>query len=128
MEESFWKRSARDIIALGGIPFFVLVVVRVWILRNPEYLFQFLLGGLFVLSISRFMDFDHSSGLSIVVAFFLSLYYGDLLFTIFAGVALVLVFVSLFVLGVDKNKVFGGGVLGVAGSAISFAVVRAIWG
>lgn len=128
MEESLLKRSARDIIALGGIPFFVLVVIRIWILRNPEYLFQFLIGGFLVLLLVPFLDLDYYAGLSVVVAFFLSLYYGDVLFAVFASVALVLVFFSLVFTGVDKKKVFGGAVVGILASAISFGIVMAIWG
>jgi len=127
MEKSLLKRYARDIVALGSVPFFTLVLARVWILKNPMYLSQFMMGGIIVLLFSYIFKFNSYTGISIVIGFFLTVYYDDFLFEVFAAVALCVLLLSALYLEKNKKQVLGGALLGVAATAISFFTVRAMF-
>lgn len=46
MNKNWKKELARDCIALGSIPFYILVVARVSMLSKPIYLAQFIFAGI----------------------------------------------------------------------------------
>lgn len=127
MKKETLKESARDLISLGSIPFFILVLARVSILKNPEYLGQFLIGGLFVFLFTYLFKTNIYSGLSVVIAFFLTIYYNDFLFELFAVAGIIAIFLSLFYLGENKKKVLGGALLGAISCAISYFTVDYIF-
>ena len=109
---SWIKTAARDIIAIGGIPFFILVLVRVYMLNNPTYFSQFVISG--VLFVALFFLFKQNlyAGLGLIILTFTSLYYQDLMYVIFGVGAYVLLLVSLVYLKEDLKKIFFGIVFG----------------
>ena len=52
--QGWLKTAARDIVAIGGIPFFILVLARVYLLDNPIYFSQFIISGVLFLGIFFF--------------------------------------------------------------------------
>lgn len=119
-----WLREmARDIVSLGGFPFFVLVLVRVWMLDNLVYFSQFVVAGIVVGLVFLILRQNIYSGLGLIVLVFTSLYYDDFNFTIFGIVAYVLLLVSLFYLKEDKKKILLGVVLGALGVAVSYVIL-----
>ncbi|MBU4069999.1 MAG: hypothetical protein KJ646_03370 [Nanoarchaeota archaeon] len=127
MKKEFIKETARDIIALGGVPFFILVLVRVAILSKPDFLLQFLLAGVIFLLINFLVKTNLYSGLGLIILIFTSLYYNDLKFSIFASLVYVGLISSLVYLKSNKKEIIKGVLLGVLSSAISYYLVKVIF-
>ena len=117
------KTVARDIVAVGGVPFFILVLVRVWLLDNPVYFSQFVIAG--VLFLGAFFLFKQNvyAGLGLIVLVFTSIYYADNTYTVFVAVAYVLLLVGLFYLKEDWKKILLGIVVGAVGIGVSFVIL-----
>ena len=119
MKDDGWlKVLARDVIALGGLPFFVLVLVRVWMLDNTAYFLQFVVAGVIFGLLFLFVKQDVYAGLGLIVLVFTSLYYEDFLYSVFGAVAYCLLLVSLFYLGRDWKKVIFGVLIGGVGIGV----------
>lgn len=121
------KEIPRDIIALGGLPFFILVLVRVSILSKPEYLTQFIFAGFLCFILMFLFKSNIHSGLGIVMLFFTIIYYNDLKFSVFAVLIYLGLLASLLYIKEEKTKIFKGIFFGVISSAISYYVVKLIF-
>ena len=119
-----WKKqSARDFIALGSIPFYALVVARVAMLQNWNYVFQFVFAGIIffiLLLIFRLGLQSLYSGLGFILLVLVSLYYKNLFFAIFALIIYILLIVSLFYLKVEKAKIWKGIFAGAISTAAGY--------
>ena len=119
-DDSWIKTAARDIIAIGGVPFFILVLARVYMLNNPEYFSQFLISGaVFLLAFLLFKQ-NIYSGLGLIILVFTSMYYNDVIFTVFGVIAYALLLVGLFYLKEDWKKVISGVVFGAVAIGASY--------
>lgn len=127
MKKSWIKEIARDIIALGGIPFFILVLIRVSILKDPIFLAQFALAGILFLILALAFKSNMYSGLALIVGVFTSLNYNDLKYAIFVTLAYVLLLFSLIYLKEDKKKTFLGVLFGAISTIISYFSVNLIF-
>ena len=80
------KEIARDLMALGGLPFLILVLVRIVMVRNYEELFQmvFAIALLRVASI-WVKNINFHAGILPIVAIFTSIFYEERLYVIFAS-------------------------------------------
>ncbi|MEA3248224.1 MAG: hypothetical protein U9Q73_00805 [Nanoarchaeota archaeon] len=115
-ERSTWKKeSARDLISLGSIPFFLLVLARVYLLNIPKYFNQFVFSGTIFLILFFIFKLNLYSGMGLIVLVFTSLFYSEMIFFIFGSIAYILVIVSLIYLKHDTKKVFLGILAGVVG-------------
>ena len=121
------KDLARDIIALGGIPFFAIVIVRIIILDTLVYLSQFLIAGSLFFIATFFFRNNFYSGLSLIALVFTSIVYNDLRYTIFGGFVYLLLLVSLFYLKYDKKKIIWGVFFGVISAISSYFAVDFIF-
>ena len=128
MKKEMIKETARDLIALGSIPFFLLVLVRIWILDNPPFLAQFVFAGIIFLAIHFFIKINIYAGLSIIVLVFTILNYSDLRFTIFGSAIYLLLIGSLIYLKNSKEEVLKGFVFGALSSWVSAYLVRIYFG
>jgi len=117
------KVAARDIVALGSIPFFILVLARVYLLNNPEYFGQFIIAGVVFLGIFFLLKQNIYSGLGLIVLVFTSIYYSALIYTIFGMVAYVLLLAGLFYLKEDVKKILWGIFIGAIGIGVSFLIL-----
>jgi len=78
INKNFLKEIARDFIALGSPIFFIIVVARISLLSNFEYLSQFIIAGiLFIISVFSF-KVNLYSGLGLIVLVFTTLFYNNL--------------------------------------------------
>lgn len=127
MKKRWMKESARDFIALGSIPFFILVLARVSMVNNPVYLSQFILAGIVFLALTLIFKSDIYSGLALVVVVFTIIFYGDLGFAIFAVLAYFLIIASLFYLKIERKNIFKGIFFGAIATAISYFLVQIIF-
>jgi hypothetical protein len=121
------KEIARDFIALGSPIFFILVIVRVSLLSNFEYLSQFVIAGILFIVLFFFIKINMYSGLSLIVLIFTTLYYNNLRFWIFASLAYLGLLFSLIYLKEDKKKIAYGVLLGIISTIISYFTVNLIF-
>ena len=128
MKKEWIKETARDLIAFGSIPFFLLVLVRIWILDNPPFLAQFVFAGIIFLAIHFFSRMSIYAGLSLIVLVFTILNYSDLRFTIFGSIIYLFLIWSLIYTKNSKEEVLKGFVFGALSSGISFYAVRIYFG
>ena len=71
MDKKDWKKEvARDVISLGSVVFFLLVVVRIWLLDDAVYLGQILASGIIFLVLFYFFRMSLYSGLALIVLVF----------------------------------------------------------
>ena len=121
VEKSTWKKeSARDLISLGSIPFFLLVLARVYLLNIPKYFNQFVFSGAVFLILFFIFKLNLYSGIGLIVLVFTSLFYSEMTFSIFGSIAYILVIVSLLYLKYDTKKVFLGILAGIVGISVGY--------
>lgn len=129
--KKIWKEKtneiARDLIALGGIPFFVLVVARVWLLSKNYYEFQFIFGAIIFLVLMFLFKAEVHAGLAFVILVFLTNYYNNFQFGIFASCAYVLLLGSLIYLEKDKKEIAKGILFGGIATGISWYLVEVLF-
>ena len=120
-----WKGEiARDLVALGSIPFFILVLVRVYLLNKPDYFSQFLIAGILLILLSFVIKINLYSGLALVILVFTNLYYQDAKYAVFSIVAYILLLGSLIYLKKEKKQVFFGLVFGGVFTALTYYLVN----
>lgn len=117
------KTAARDIVAIGGVPFFILVLVRVYLLNNPVYFSQFVIAGVIFLGSFFLLKQSIYAGLGLIVLVFTSMYYGNNTFTIFGMIAYAFLLGGLFYLKEDIKKIILGIVMGALGVGVSYLIL-----
>lgn len=120
-----WKREiARDIIALGSMPFYLIVVVRALIGEDLTFVYHLViaLGILFILT--RLVKTAHQHvGRGFILLFFISSFYNELLFTLSTSILFLLMIASAWYLKVTKSALIQGLVVGVVSTAVSYAII-----
>lgn len=102
MVKGFVKETARDLMALGSIPFFLLVIVRILTVENYNQTFQMLFALFLVGLVSiQFKKMDFHAALIIIVAIFTSVFYASYLYAVFAALIAI---VALFMMNVYLNR------------------------
>jgi len=127
MKKVWIREFARDILALGSIPFFILVLARVLMLKNSSYLFQLFIGGILVLILCYFFKFDFRPGMGVVIGFFLTIYYSEFIFGVFAVIALILLVWSSGYLRENYWNAFFSFWMGVISALVSSFVVGIVF-
>ncbi len=117
---------ARDLIAFGGIPFLIITIVRVSVIRL-YYPMQFIIGsGVFFILRAVFGGTLHA-GIGLILLVFVSLFYKSFLFAGFALVIYIGLVISLFYLKRDKKEILKGSLFGAISTGIGYLVVRLIF-
>jgi hypothetical protein len=126
MQKKWIEELARDLIALAGIPFFVITIVRVSVL-SPYYPMQFIISsGLFFILRVVFKA-DLRAGIGLILVVFTSMFYNHWLFTSFAILLYIGIVVSLFYFKITKRQIFKGILLGGISASIGYFIVRLIF-
>ncbi|MFA5070943.1 MAG: hypothetical protein WC511_01065 [Candidatus Pacearchaeota archaeon] len=128
MKKEVIRELSRDLIALGGIPFFLLVIIRVSINPDFHYILQFVIAGILFFVMKFLFKSETHSGLSFILLFFIGNYYWDLKFMIFATLMYFLLIASLFYLKKNNKEILKGILSGIISSAISYFSVKLIFG
>ena len=108
--------------ALGSIPFLLLVLIRIYIADNFLQFFQIIFGAILIFIFSMiFKQNDKYSSVIVLLAIFTSIFYNELKFTIFAIlIGLLAIFGMYKYLGM-KNALYGF-IFGGLSSLISYFV------
>lgn len=123
----FLKETSRDFLAIASPVFFALVLVRVSLLSNLEYLMQFVFAGILFFILVYFFKSNRYSGLGLIMLFFTIIFYNNLKFSIFAILVYFGLIASLLYLKEEKNKIFKGFAFGVISSVVSYFAVGFIF-
>lgn len=117
MPKSWKKEVARDTLALGSIPFYILVIIRAVIGQYSIFLYQLIIAIIVLFILSKLIK---NSNLHIARAFvlfvFTSLFYTDLYFTVFAFLIFVFLIISCVYLKKKKAEVMKGFLSGIISS------------
>lgn len=124
MKTEYIKETARDLIALGSPVFFIIVLARIFLLSDYNYLSQFIIGALIFFPLMFLLKANMYSGLGLIVLIFTTLFYNNLKFTIFGIAVYLTLLISLIYLKYDKKKVIMGATLGAISTAISYYSIQ----
>ena len=128
MKKKRFGEIARDLVALGGLPFFILVIARISINPDFHYISQFVVAGILFFIFKFLFKSNIHSGLGLILLFFIGNYYADLKFAIFSTLIYILLIVSLFYLKKDRKEILEGILFGIISSAISYFSVKLFFG
>jgi len=117
-----WKKEfSRDLLALGSIIFYVLVLGRSLIGPYWPFVVQLTLSGIVLFLIYLFYKkADYYTGRALILLYFTSLFYKDLVYSLFASFVFILIFVSSYFVGNKIKNIVYGVVFGIVASLISF--------
>ena len=122
MENNWKSEASRDLMALGSIPFLILVLIRVWIADNYLQLFQIIFGVVLVLVSSVvFKKSDNYSAIIVVLAIFTSIFYMERDYTIFVIVLSLIAFFGMYKY-LGRKNVWYGIFFGAICSGISYLI------
>ncbi|MEK6892206.1 MAG: hypothetical protein AABX25_03405 [Nanoarchaeota archaeon] len=121
MNKSWLKEFARDLLALGSIPFYLLVVARSAIGNYYAFVYQMVIAAIAVF-ILYFLIKDSSlhAARSLVVVVFTSLFYKEAIFTAFAALVWVLLLLAAYYVKRKAGYVVRGVIIGILSSLIGY--------
>ena len=121
MKTSWLKEIARDLIALGSIPFYFLVVIRAVIGKYNVFVYQMVIAAI-VIFILYFIikNSNLHIGRALVILVFTSLFYKEVLFTTFAALIWILLLVSAYYLKRSFGFVLRGILIGILSSLAGY--------
>ena len=126
MEMKWRKELARDLIALGGIPFLVLTIVRVSVIQ-AYYPMQFIISSAVFFILRAIFKCALRAGIGLILVVFTSLFYGHPLFAVFASLVYIGIVISLFYLKKEKREIWKGILLGAISATVGYLIVRVIF-
>jgi hypothetical protein len=132
ISKNWRKEIARDLISLGSIIFYTLVIARALVGPFWSFLTFLCFSGLVLLLIYVLhREFELYLARGIILAIGTSFFYRDFIFTLFVLVIYILMIFSSSFLGNSNLKIFKGIILGmlstVAGYFITNAVFEDMW-
>ena len=121
MSKSWLKEFARDLVALGSIPFYLLVVARSIIGNYYAFVYQMIIAAIAVF-ILYFLIKDSSLHIarSLVIVIFTSLFYKEAVFTAFAALVWVLLLFAAYYVKRKAGYVIRGIIIGILSSLIGY--------
>ena len=121
MKKSWLKEISRDLLALGSIPFYFLVIIRAIIGNYDIFVYQMLIAISIIFILSFIIK---GSNLHIARAFvalvFTSTFYKEELFTIFAGAVWILMLLSAYYIKRKISPIFRGIVISAISTVIAY--------
>ncbi|MBT3691028.1 hypothetical protein HOG16_02170 [Candidatus Woesearchaeota archaeon] len=116
-----WKKeTARDLLALGSIPFFILVMARSLVGEYYLFIFQTLIALVFIHFIGWKLDFNRHLARMLVLVFFTVLFYNQFIYSVFSVLVGLITLLSLFYLKEPVKKIGFGILLGVLASLLGY--------
>lgn len=126
MKKEWIKEQARDLIAIGSIPFLVLTIARVSVI-TAYYPMQFTISSILFFILKMIFKAELHAGVGLILLIFTSFFYHHLLFTIFALIVYVGIIISLFYLKRGGMLILKGILLGIISAGIGYIIVRLIF-
>ena len=126
MGKEWLKELARDLIALGSIPFLILTIVRVSV-PFTYYPMQFIISSVLFFILKAIFKVDLRAGIGFILLIFVSLFYHNTFFAVFASFVYTAMIISLFYLKRDRRQILKGILLGGISTGIGYVIVRLIF-
>jgi hypothetical protein len=118
---SDWKNEgARDLLALGSIPFYIIVMARSLVGEYYLFVFQTLIALIFIHLIGWKLEFNRHLARMFVLIVFTILFYNQSIFSSFAVIIGLITLGSFFYLKESFKKISFGLVFGVIASLLGF--------
>ena len=115
------KEIARDLIALGSIPFYILVIARSLIGDYYLFFYQLIIALILLFLVNIiFKNFNQHLSRAFVLVVFTIIFYKQLIYTVFAVIVFLLILASLVYLKIDKKEINFGLILGIISSLIGY--------
>ena len=117
-----WKKEvSRDLLALGSIVFFVVVLARSLIGPYWPFVTQLVIAAVILFLVYLFYKkADYYSARALILVVFTILFYKDLVYSIFALVVMVLILISSYYVGNKVKSIVYGVVFSIVASVISY--------
>ena len=123
VEKSWLKEIARDLLALGSIPFYFLVVIRVLILKDKIFIYQLAMAAISIFVLYFIIkEANLHIARSFVVLVFVNLVYKETIFGIFSVLIWIFVLISARYLKKSTSSIFRGIVIGIASSLAGYYI------
>ncbi len=123
MRNKIIKEVSRDLLALGGLPFFFLAISRSLIGEYYIYTYQLGISLIIVTAVSLFIKANLHLARSLVVLVFSILFYNVQKFTIFAGIIWLFLLGSTIYLDQDRKLILNGVFLGAISTIITYYIL-----
>ena len=121
MPQGLRSEVARDLIALGGLPFYFLVTVRTTVGSFHDFISRLLIAIVALYVLKRFAKGGNLHiARGFILVSFTSLHYEHVPFAIFALIVWALMIYALTYLKVSTREIITGIVLGVASTALGY--------
>lgn len=108
------KEIARDLLALGSVPFYFLFIIRAIIGKYNVFIYEMVIAviAIFILYFIIKGSNMHVAR-SFVAVIFSSLFYKDVIYTFFAGLMWILLLISAYYIKRKISHIFRGIIIGV---------------
>lgn len=114
---------ARDFLALGSMPFYFLVFIRVLILKEKIFIYQLLIATISIFILYFIIkEANLHIARSLVVLIFTNLVYKEALFVIFSVLVWILVLISAHYLKKTSNSIIKGIAIGIVSSLAGYYI------
>ena len=119
-----WKKEvARDLIAFGSIPFYIIIIIRAIIGKYQPFINQLVIAIISVLLLSLMMkEANQYLARGFILVVFTSLFYKEILFTGFALLLFLGMIASAHYRKEKIKMIINGCVLGAVGSLASYYI------
>ena len=112
---------ARDLIAIGGLPFYALVVIRTTVGMYEDFISRLLISIVVLYVLCHFSkDADKHIARGFILATFTSLHYEHVPFAIFAFIVWAIMIYSLYYLKATQRQIFTGIAFGIISAAVGY--------
>jgi len=122
MARDWLRELARDLVAFGSIPFYIIVIARSTIGNHQLFVYQTIIALILLTAISIFVKGNMHIARGFVLFGFTSLFYYDLIFALFAFMLWLATLVSLFYLKKKTSMILKGVAIGVVCFATAYYV------
>jgi len=123
-----WKKEiARDIMALGSIPFYFIVMIRAVIGKFSPFLYHLGIALLVLVILSKLTkNSNQHIARGLILLIFTSFFYQAMWYTIFATLLWVTMILSLSYLKVKNKEIVKGIIFGVISIIVSHALTSSL--
>ena len=121
MKRTWLRETARDLVALGSIPFYFLVVIRAIIGRYNTFIYQMIIAAIaiFILYFAVKNSSLHVAR-SFAIVVFTIMFYKAVLYSVFAALVWVLLVIAAYYVKRSMGFVFRGIIIGLISSLAGY--------
>lgn len=121
MKTLWLNEIARDLLALGSIPFYFLVVIRAVIGRYNVFIYQMVIAAIAIFILYFIIKNSNMHiARALVILVFTSLFYKEIIYTFFATLICVLLLISAYYIKRNIGFVFRGIIIGFLSSLAGY--------